>query len=51
MHTISHEHYSTIYTPFSDGWDRTSQCVALAELCLDPYYRTTVGFMILIEKE
>lgn len=24
----------------SDGWDRTPQIVALAELMLDPYYRT-----------
>jgi myotubularin-related protein 3/4 len=24
----------------SDGWDRTPQIVALAELILDPYYRT-----------
>lgn len=35
----------------SDGWDRTSQLAALAQIMLDPYYRTLVGFAILIEKE
>jgi len=32
----------------SDGWDRTSQLCALAEILLDPYYRTMVGFQNLI---
>jgi hypothetical protein len=35
----------------SDGWDRTSQIVALTEFMLDPYYRTIYGFGILIQKE
>lgn len=35
----------------TDGWDRTSQCTSIAMLLLDPFYRTTVGFCILIEKE
>uniref|UniRef100_W4VR85 Lateral signaling target protein 2 homolog n=1 Tax=Corethrella appendiculata TaxID=1370023 RepID=W4VR85_9DIPT len=35
----------------SDGWDRTPQIVATAQLCLDPYYRTVEGFRILVERE
>ncbi|KAK0646218.1 protein-tyrosine phosphatase-like protein [Cercophora newfieldiana] len=35
----------------SDGWDRTSQLCALAELMLDPYYRTIDGFIVLVEKD
>ena len=27
----------------SDGWDRTAQLCALAEILLDPYYRTMEG--------
>lgn len=35
----------------SDGWDRTAQICSIAEILLDPYYRTIEGFAVLIEKE
>ncbi len=41
----------SILSHCSDGWDRTAQIVALAELMLDPYYRTVRGFELLVEKE
>ncbi|KAJ8558868.1 hypothetical protein ON010_g8581 [Phytophthora cinnamomi] len=35
----------------SDGWDRTAQLSALAQIMLDPYYRTLEGLAVLIEKD
>jgi hypothetical protein len=45
---IQHSH---VLIHCSDGWDRTSQLSALAQLLLDPYYRTIDGFIVLIEKD
>lgn len=35
----------------SEGWDRTPLVTSLAQLMIDPYYRTIQGFEVLIEKE
>ncbi|EXJ81233.1 hypothetical protein A1O3_07523 [Capronia epimyces CBS 606.96] len=43
--------HSHVLIHCSDGWDRTSQLSALSQLCLDPYYRTFEGFMVLVEKD
>lgn len=43
--------HSHVLIHCSDGWDRTSQLSALSQLCLDPYYRTLEGFMVLVEKD
>lgn len=43
--------HSNILVHCSDGWDRTSQICSLVQICLDPFYRTYEGFMILIEKD
>jgi myotubularin-related protein 6/7/8 len=46
-----HINSSHVLIHCSDGWDRTSQLSALAQLCLDPFYRTYRGFQVLIEKD
>jgi len=42
---------SSVLVHCSDGWDRTAQMVSLAEIMVDPFYRTLKGFAILIQKE
>jgi len=44
-------YHSHVIVHCSDGWDRTSQLSALGQLCLDPYYRTLEGFIVLVEKD
>ncbi|KAI0345422.1 phosphatases II [Trametopsis cervina] len=46
-----HVNSSHVLIHCSDGWDRTAQLSALSQLCLDPYYRTMRGFMVLVEKD
>ena len=48
--TIHHENRPVV-VHCSDGWDRTTQVVALAEILLDPFYRSFEGFKILVERE
>ena len=35
----------------SDGWDRTSQVAALAQIMMDPHCRTLNGFISLVQKD
>lgn len=44
-------HHSHVLIHCSDGWDRTSQLSALSQLCLDPFFRTIEGFIVLVEKD
>ena len=46
-----HINSSHVLIHCSDGWDRTAQLSSLAQLCLDPFYRTQKGFAILVEKD
>lgn len=41
----------TVVIHCSDGWDRTAQLCSLAQMMLDPFYRTIHGFAVLVEKD
>lgn len=45
------EHGRPVLVHCSDGWDRTPQIVSLAELLVDPFYRTFRGFQVLVQRE
>ena len=42
---------SSVAVCLEDGWDTTATVCSIAQICLDPHYRTIEGFRTLIEKE
>lgn len=44
-------HNQNVLVHCTDGWDRTAQLSALAQLLLDGRYRTIKGFQVLVEKD
>lgn len=49
--TLVHNKKTSVIVHCTHGWDRTAELTSLPMLMLDPYYRTLVGFQVLIEKE
>eukprot|EP00981_Chlorochromonas_danica_P010894 scaffold3531_cov235-Ochromonas_danica.AAC.2 len=46
-----HFNQDSVLVHCSDGWDRTAQITSIAQILLDPFYRTLTGLATLIEKE
>lgn len=42
---------SSVAVCLEEGWDTTATVCSVAQVCLDPHYRTIEGFRTLIEKE
>lgn len=49
--TLIAVHNTSTFIHCSDAWDRTAQLCSLAQVCLDPRFRTMEGFGVLVEKE
>jgi len=51
MAAMTSQFFENVVVHCSDGWDRTSQIAALAQMMLDPYFRTFEGFQVIVEKD
>ncbi|ETO21917.1 hypothetical protein RFI_15287 [Reticulomyxa filosa] len=49
--SMIHLEQKSVLVHCSDGWDRTSQLCSIAQILLDPYFRTIKGLCVLIEKD
>jgi len=51
MAAMTSQFFENVVVHCSDGWDRTSQIASLAQMMLDPYFRTFEGFQVIVEKD